>query len=195
MDQAPGAVEGVAVKIEPTAIAGVHVVTGEPRGDHRGVFMRLFCERELGPVIGDRQIRQSNFSRTEAVGAIRGLHYQRPPRAEMKLVRCMRGRVFDVAVDLRRDSPTFLRWHAEELSPDNAKMLIVPEGCAHGFQVLEPSSEMFYLHTEFYAPEAEGGVRHDDPLLGIDWPLPATDLSDRDRNHPALDDSFKGFVL
>ena len=182
------------MKIAATPIAGVHVLTAEPRGDHRGVFMRLYCETELKLVIGARTIRQVNFSRTETVGAVRGLHYQHPPHAETKLIRCLRGRVFDVAIDLRRHSPTFLRWHAEELSPDTMKTLVVPEGCAHGFQVLEPASELLYLHTEFYAPEAEGGARHDDPALAIAWPLPVADLSERDRNHPLLDRTFEGLT-
>jgi dTDP-4-dehydrorhamnose 3,5-epimerase len=155
--------------------------------DHRGQFMRLFCERELASVIGDRHIRQINFSRTEQAGAVRGLHFQSPPHAEMKLVRCLRGRVFDVAADLRRDSPTFARWHGVELTPENGLMMIAPEGCAHGFQALEPQSEMLYLHTAFYEPAAEGGARHDDPALGIKWPLPVVDLSARDRNFPLID--------
>jgi dTDP-4-dehydrorhamnose 3,5-epimerase len=180
------------MKITDTNIAGVHIVTGDPRGDHRGLFMRLFCEEELKPVIGGRTIKQVNFSRTEAVGAIRGLHYQRKPHAELKMIRCFRGRVFDVAVDLRKDSPTFLQWHAEELSPESAKMMIVPEGCAHGFQVLEPGSELLYLHTEFYAPSSEGGISWNDPALGIRWPLPPTDMSARDRGHPPIAADFKG---
>ncbi len=180
------------MKIEPTKIGGVHVVTGDPRGDHRGLFMRLFCERELKPVVGDRTIKQINFSRTEAVGALRGLHFQNKPHAEMKMVRCVKGRVFDVAVDLRRGSPTFLQWHAEELFVESAKMLVIPEGCAHGFQVLEPGSELLYLHTEFYEPASEGGVAWDDPMLGIAWPLPVTDMSDRDKGHPPMTPAFKG---
>lgn len=110
----------------------------------------------------------------------------------MKFVRCLRGRVWDVAVDLRRSSPSFLKWHAEELSPEHATMLVIPEGCAHGFQVLEAESELLYLHTAHYEKSAEGGVRHDDPRLGIHWPLPVTDLSERDRSHPLLDTTFPG---
>ena len=183
------------MNIHPTNIAGVQVVGGIPRRDHRGSFMRLYCERELAPVLGGRVVSQMNFSRTEQTGAVRGLHYQRPPHAEMKLVRCLRGKVWDIAVDLRQGSPTFLRWHAEELTPENCRMLIVPEGCAHGFQVLEPGSEMLYLHTAFYDPSAEGGVNHDDPALGIAWPLPVTDLSERDKSHPAIDALFLGIAL
>jgi dTDP-4-dehydrorhamnose 3,5-epimerase len=146
-------------------------------------------------VVGRRPIVQINHSCTTRVGAIRGLHFQYPPHAEMKLVRCLRGRVWDVAVDLRTGSPTFLRWHAEELSPRNARMLVIPEGCAHGFQVLDPDSELLYLHTASYAPPFDGGVRFDDPRLDIDWPLPLTDLSERDRCHAFLKADFSGLVV
>ena len=127
--------------IQQTVIEGVMVVETTPFVDQRGAFLRLFCERELSAILGERRIVQINYSRTEAVGTIRGLHYQRPPHAEMKLVRCLRGRVWDVALDLRQGSPTFLHWHAEELTPDNAQMLVIPEGCAHGFQALEAGME------------------------------------------------------
>jgi dTDP-4-dehydrorhamnose 3,5-epimerase len=112
----------------------------------------------------------------------------------MKLVRCLRGRVWDVALDLRDGSPSFLRWHAHELSADNADMLVIPEGFAHGFQVLEPHSELLYLHTAFYEPSAEGGVGPEDPAHGIRWPLPVTDLSARDLSHPPITESFRGIA-
>ena len=178
------------MNLAPTPLPGVMVVTSRPHTDPRGSFARLFCERELAGVLDGRRIVQINHSHTAAVGALRGLHFQRAPHAEMKLVRCLSGRVWDVAVDLRADSPTFLQWHAEELTPDNQRMLLIPEGCAHGFQVLAPNSELLYLHTACYTPEAEGGVRHDDPALGIRWPLPIMDLSPRDRSHPLIDDQF-----
>jgi len=126
------------------------------------------------------------------VGAIRGMHFQYPPFAEMKLIRCIRGRVLDVAVDLRTDSQTFLQWHAQELSSDNLQMMVVPEGCAHGFQVMEPDSELLYLHTAMYHKPSEGGLRYNDPQLSISWPLPVTDISHRDQSHPLLADSFPG---
>jgi dTDP-4-dehydrorhamnose 3,5-epimerase len=112
----------------------------------------------------------------------------------MKLIRCTAGRVWDVAVDFRQRSPTFLHWHAEELSAKNGSMMIIPEGCAHGFQVLEPQSELLYLHTAFYTPVAEWGARADDPLVGINWPLPIAELSDRDRAHPLLTADFSGLA-
>jgi len=128
------------------------------------------------------------------VGAVRGMHYQNAPHAEMKIVRCLRGRVFDVAIDLRRGSPTFLRWTSCELAPASRRALLVPEGCAHGFQVLEPDSELLYLHTACYERSAEGGVRFDDPRVGIAWPLAPVDLSERDRSHPLLAPDFTGIA-
>lgn len=183
------------MKLQPTAIAGVVVVEAMAFRDHRGSFARLFCERELATLLGERRIAQINQSFTLSKGVVRGMHYQRPPYAEMKLVRCLRGRVWDVAVDLRAGSPTFLKYHAEELSSTNKRMLVIPEGCAHGFQTLEQESELLYLHTEFHAPDAEAGVRYDDPQLAIVWPLDAIDLSARDGNHPLLDQTFDGIGL
>lgn len=176
----------------PTPIAGVLLVTSTLRQDERGSFTRLFCETELAPVLAGRRIAQVNHSRTRQRGAIRGLHYQRPPHAEVKFVRCLKGRVWDVVVDLRAGSPTFLRWHAQELDAAGWRMLVVPEGCAHGFQALEADSELLYLHTAAYAPEDEAGVRFDDARLAIAWPLPPADLSERDRSLPPLDPGFQG---
>ena len=135
---------------------------------------------------GDRVISQVNHSRTEVVGTVRGLHLQAPPHSEAKLVRCLRGRVWDVAVDLRPGSATWGRWHATELSPDRGNALLIPEGCAHGFQVLEAGSELLYLHSGAWVPEAETGVRFDDPQLAIQWPLPPLGLSGRDHGLPLL---------
>lgn len=183
------------MKLISTAIAGVFVSETKVHQDYRGAFTRFFCERELAGAIGGRTIEQINRSRTASVGAVRGMHFQLPPHAEMKMVRCIRGRAWDVAVDLRRGSSTFLKHHAQEISEANGLMLIIPEGCAHGFQVLEPDTELLYLHTASYMPSAEGGVRFDDPALGLTWPLPITDLSDRDRSHPLLTNNFSGIAL
>jgi len=183
------------MKITPTPIGGVAVVEMEPFIDNRGAFTRLFCNAELREVIGTRQIAQINRSHTNSVGAVRGLHYQRSPFAEMKLVSCMNGRIWDVAVDLRAGSRTFLQCHAEELTANNYRMLVIPEGCAHGFQVLEPDSELLYLHTAVYNSASEGGVKPTDPRLRIRWPLPIVDLSDRDRSHPMLADDFTGLTV
>ena len=181
--------------IHPITIADLVVAESKPFNDERGSFARLFCEQELSSIIGDRKIVQINHSRTEAVGAVRGLHFQQAPHAEMKLVRCLKGKVWDVALDLRPQSPSYKRWYAKELSQQNAHMMVIPEGFAHGFQVLESGSELLYLHTDFYKPESEGGVRHDDPAFGITWPLPVTDISARDSSHAYIDTSFRGIVL
>ena len=177
------------MKISSTRIAGLVSVDTTPFIDHRGEFSRYFCVQELAPVLEKRRIAQINHSMTRMVGALRGLHFQRPPHAEMKLVRCLRGRIWDVAVDLRQESATYLEWHAEELSAANRRMLAIPEGFAHGFQALEPDSEILYLVTAPYSPDSEGGLRHDDPAISITWPLPVTDISARDRAWPRLDTS------
>ena len=182
------------MNILATNIPDLRVVETKLHTDVRGGFARLYCAQELTQVVGHRPIVQINHSQTAAVGAVRGLHFQYPPHAEMKLVRCIKGRVWDVAIDLRRSSPTFLQWHAEELTPTNARMMVIPEGFAHGFQVIEPGSELLYLHTAFYAPQAEGGLRFDDPLLGISWPLTVSDLSERDSSHPYIDSNFQGLT-
>jgi dTDP-4-dehydrorhamnose 3,5-epimerase len=178
-----------------TSIPGVWVTGSTANQDSRGAFSRLFCSRELQTIIGSREIVQINHSLTHSVGAVRGLHFQNQPNAEMKIVRCLKGRVFDVAVDLRQGSPTFLKWTAVELTPKTGLAFVIPEGCAHGFQVLEEDSELLYLHTEFYTPDAEGAIRFEDPKINVDWPLAPTDLSARDLSHPYLKEDFKGIVL
>lgn len=180
------------MRAEATALDGVVVIHANPRADERGAFTRLFCTELLAPWLGERGVVQINQSRTHQRGAVRGMHFQYAPHAEMKLVRCIRGRVWDVALDLRAGSPTFLHWHGQELSAENQQMLLIPEGCAHGFQVLEADSELLYLHTAAYHPAAEGGVRADDPRVAIPWPLPLAELSERDRTHPLLAHDFQG---
>lgn len=178
-----------------TILPGVWVIESTAFQDNRGAFSRLFCSRELQAIVGPRGIVQINHSMTHGVGAVRGLHVQNPPHTEMKIVRCLKGRVFDVAVDLRQGSTSFLKWTAVELTPENRFAFVIPEGCAHGFQVLEEDSELLYLHTAFYTPDAEGAVRFDDPSIGVNWPLTPTDLSARDLSHPHLKEDFKGIVL
>lgn len=180
------------MKIELTPLAGLFEVFHEPFSDERGCFERFFCASELAAILGERRIVAVNHSRTTTVGAVRGLHFQRSPHAEMKLVRCLRGRVLDVAVDIRVGSPTFLHHHAAELSPENGRMLVIPEGFAHGFQALDSQSELLYLHTSAYTPEAEGGLAYNDLALSISWPLPVNDLSQRDREHPFIRPDFTG---
>lgn len=183
------------MKFYESSISGVCIVESAVFQDSRGAFSRLFCAKELQDVIGSRMIVQINRSMTHNVGAVRGMHYQNPPHAEMKVVRCIKGGVFDVALDLRRESASYLKWTAVELTAENGLAFVIPEGCAHGFQVLEEDSELLYLHTEFYAPDAEGGIRYDDPRIGVDWPLAPTDLSARDLKFKLISDDFKGIVL
>jgi dTDP-4-dehydrorhamnose 3,5-epimerase len=175
-------------EVRPTPISGVLELVGQPFSDHRGAFLNAFRAQELAfaQAWGDRAISQVNLSYTETVGAVRGLHLQAPPHSEAKLVRCLQGRVWDVAVDLRPGSITCGQWHAVEMSPGAANALLIPEGCGHGFQVLEPGSELLYLHSGAWVPEAETGVRFDDPQLAIHWPLPPLDLSGRDLGLPLL---------
>lgn len=183
---------GPTVKLRATPLAGVYLAETSAIADHRGALTRLYCEHALAPALGTRRIVQINHTHTYSVGAVRGMHLQYPPHAEMKFVRCLKGRVWDVAVDLRAGSPTFLKWHAEELSPENGRMMIIPEGCAHGFQVLEADSELLYLHTAFYTPGSEGGFSCHDSMLDIRWPLPVTDLSARDASHLPIANDFPG---
>jgi dTDP-4-dehydrorhamnose 3,5-epimerase len=180
----------MATDLRHTSIAGVVELVGQPFRDRRGAFLNAFRRQEsvFAAAWGERTIAQVNLSVTKAVGAIRGLHYQAPPHSEAKLVRCLRGRVWDVAVDLRPDSPTYGQWHGVELSPEGANALLIPEGCAHGFQVLQEESELLYLHAGHWVRESETGMRWDDPRLEIAWPLPVADLSDRDRTLPFLGD-------
>lgn len=183
------------MRISNSPISSLKVVETTPIGDSRGVFTRFFCDDELRSLIGNRRIMQINHSRTSKVGTVRGLHFQYPPNAEMKLVRCIKGKVWDVAVDIRQNSATFLHWYALELTPANALMLVIPEGFAHGFQVLEPESELIYLHTTAYSPTSEGGLPHDDPRIAIRWPLTVTEVSTRDKTHSLIKKNFLGISI
>lgn len=176
----------------PTAIAGVVVVERTVLGDARGFLSRLFAADEFAAAGFALPVVDLNHTRTAAAGTLRGLHFQYPPAAEIKLVTCVAGEVHDVAVDLRRGSPTFLSWHAERLSLRNRRALLIPRGCAHGFQALTADSELVYLHSAAYAPAAEGGIDPYDHRLAIDWPLAVTEMSARDRAHPPLGDAFTG---
>ena len=172
----------------PLAVAGAYRVDIEPHADERGFFARAFCAREFAEQGLCGSFVQANISRNARAGTLRGLHFQRPPHAEVKLVRCTRGALFDVVVDLRRESPSYGRWAGVELSADNHRALYVPQGCAHGFQTLVEDTEAYYLVSAFYAPEAEGGLSWRDPEVGIDWPLPPTVISPKDAAWPPLQD-------
>ncbi len=178
------------LNIKATPIPGCFEVETTGFEDHRGFFYRLFCAKELEPAVGMRRVVNVNHSQTAKVGAIRGMHFQYPPNCEMKMVRCLQGSIFDVCVDLRKDSPTYLQWYGVELTPEKHNMLIVPEGCAHGFQVLKPNSDALYFSTNFYCKENEGGIRFNDPAIDIQWPCEPTDLSEKDLVHPLIDENF-----
>jgi dTDP-4-dehydrorhamnose 3,5-epimerase len=176
----------------PLSLAGSYLIDLEPFSDDRGWFARFYCEKEFQQIGHNKKWVQLNHSFTKTKGTIRGLHFQVPPYREIKMVRCIAGAVFDVIVDIRKGSATFLQWFGTELSAANKKMLYVPEGFAHGFQCLTDNCELIYHHTEFYVPNAEGGIRYNDPAVNITWPLPANMLSPRDAGHPLLDENFKG---
>ncbi|WP_394560350.1 dTDP-4-dehydrorhamnose 3,5-epimerase family protein [Aquipseudomonas alcaligenes] len=178
-----------------TPLPDLQVLTRKVVGDSRGWLERVFCTTDLQEVLGNRQVLQINRTLTRRQGSVRGMHYQHAPSAEMKFVSCLRGEVFDVAIDLRPTSPTFLQWHAELLSADNHKTLAIPEGFAHGFQTLSDDCEMLYLHTAAYDPGAEGALNAQDPALGIAWPQPITEMSPRDAGHPMIDTGFAGVRL
>lgn len=179
-------------EVHDTPIQGLKCLQRKPIGDSRGYLERLFCEGELCAIIPGKAITQINRTLTARRGAVRGMHFQRPPHAEIKFVSCLRGEVFDVAVDLRHNSPTFLHWHAEILNANNHKTLVIPEGFAHGFQTLTEMCEMLYFHTAAYQPTAEAALNAVDPSLAIVWPLEITEMSDRDRGHPMLAAEFHG---
>jgi len=178
--------------VDDMPLAGLKRVTRQRIGDQRGFLSRLFCADELAGAGWHRPIAQINHTLTAVRGTVRGMHFQRPPHAEMKLVSCIRGEVWDVVVDLREGSATFLRWHAERLSADSGHALLIPEGFAHGFQALTDDVELLYCHSMPHEPAAEGGLHPMDPALFIAWPLPAANLSPRDGQHKLMDANFRG---
>lgn len=176
----------------PTKLEGSYIIELTPFTDERGWFARTYCKNEFSQVGHSAEWVQMNHSFTREKGTIRGMHYQLPPFSEIKMVRCIAGTVFDVIIDIRKDSPTFLQWVGAELSAGNKKMMYIPRGFAHGFQALTDDCELIYQHSEFYAPGVEGGIHHTDPAVKITWPLTVTNISDRDAQHPLLDTNFKG---
>jgi dTDP-4-dehydrorhamnose 3,5-epimerase len=178
-----------------TPLQGLKLLQRKPIGDSRGYLERLFCAEEFKAAGVHKPIVQINHTFTRRKGAVRGMHFQLPPHAETKLVSCLHGEVFDVAVDLRKASPTFLKWHGKALSATNQRSLLIPEGFAHGFQALTDDCELIYLHTAAYRPEAECALNATDPHLAIAWPMEITELSDRDRGHPMLAADFDGIQL
>jgi len=174
------------MRFEPAGLGDAFVLDLDPREDERGFFARIWCAREAAEHGLETRVAQANLSWTRTRGSIRGLHMQTGEHVEAKLVRCVRGAIFDVAVDLRRGSSDFGRWTGVELSAENRRALYLPPGFAHGFQTLDDDAEVLYLVSEFYAPHAEAGLRFDDPDVGVDWPLPVTLVSERDRALPGL---------
>ena len=181
--------------IQATPIAGLKIIQRTLIGDARGFLSRIFCAQELTSAGWLWPIAQINHTLTKIPGTVRGMHFQFPPRAEAKLVSCIRGAVWDVAVDIRRGSPTFLKWHAAELSAANHRALLIPPGFAHGFQALEPDSELLYLHSEPYDPASEGALNPRDPAMAIAWPNEISSISEKDSNRPMLEPSFTGVTL
>ncbi|MDR3063437.1 MAG: dTDP-4-dehydrorhamnose 3,5-epimerase [Methanobrevibacter sp.] len=180
--------------IENTEIDGVNIINSEPFCDNRGFFNRIFCQEELREIRPNMVIEQMNHSMTRLKGTVRGLHFQYPPHAELKIVRCVKGSIFDVAVDLRKNSPTFLKWHGEILSAENMKAFVLPEGCAHGFQALEDDIEMIYLHTESHFKESDGRLRYDDPKINIKWPIKVTIVSEKDMSPAFIKNDYGGVL-
>jgi dTDP-4-dehydrorhamnose 3,5-epimerase len=177
-----------------TPLAGLKVILRNPTDDNRGFFSRMYCASEFVFAGSHKPIVQINHSFTKNKGTVRGMHFQYPPHEETKVINCVQGSVFDVAVDIRRNSPTFLNWYVEILSSNNMKSLFIPEGFAHGFQTLTDDCILIYLHTASYAPEYEGRMNVSDPRLSISWPLQISELSDRDLNCPYIDDQIASII-
>ena len=170
------------MRFKPTDVVGATLIDPDPHRDVRGRFMRVWCAREFAEYRIDFTPLQANMSFSARKGTIRGLHFQEKPALEAKLVRCTRGAIFDVVLDLRRGSPSYGKWYGTELSANNSRMLYVPEHCAHGYQTLEEDTEMYYMTSEFYVPTAVRGVRFNDPAFSIQWPLAASVVSEQDLN-------------
>lgn len=173
-------------------LTGLKCITRQCIGDSRGFLSRVFCREELAAAGWQKPVAQINHTVTGRQGTVRGLHFQRPPDAEMKLVSCIRGEIWDVVVDLRVGSPTFLQWHTERLSAENGCSLLIPEGFAHGFQALSNDVELLYCHSQAYVAGAEDGLNPRDVRLGITWPLAITEISVRDNGHPLIESGFEG---
>lgn len=183
------------MKFKKTGLNGSFIIEHETMEDNRGSFSRLICLDELKQIGHADHFVQVNRSYTLKAGSVRGLHFQVPPAAEIKIVKCTQGAIFDVIIDIRKKSPTFLEWYGHELTNSNMQMMYVPKGFAHGFQTLHPDSELLYFHTAVYSPDHEGALHYNDPRLAIEWPLPVTEISPRDASHQLINRSFKGLIL
>lgn len=176
-------------------LKNLKIIQRKPIMDDRGYLERLFCKQDLSKLINGKSIEQVNYTMTALRGTVRGMHFQAMPFTEIKFVSCLRGEIFDVVVDLRAGSPTFLHHHAEILSEDNRKMFVIPEGFAHGFQTLTDQCEILYFHTSIYQPGSDCGLNPFDPRLAIKWPFALSKISERDANHPMLTKDFNGVTL
>ena len=176
-------------------IDGLYTVLLKKLEDDRGLFARTYCKNEFKKIGFDKEFVQYNHSFNKLKGTIRGMHFQQMPFAETKLIRCVQGAVYDVAVDIRKNSPTYLQWFGAELTAENIVSVLIPEGFAHGFQTLKNNSALIYHHTAFYTPQADAGIRFDDVAININWKLPAVNISDKDKNYPLIDKNFKGIIL
>lgn len=174
------------MKFIETRLKGAFIIEPERLEDERGFFARIFCQKEFEAHGLNPRMVQCNISYNKHKGTLRGMHHQAVPMSEAKLVRCTRGAIYDVIIDLRPESPTYCQWLAEELNAENSKMIYIPEGFAHGFQTLEDDTEVFYQMSEFYSPEHARGVRWDDPVFGIEWPLDMKMISEKDQNYPVM---------
>jgi dTDP-4-dehydrorhamnose 3,5-epimerase len=178
------------LKFIATGLAGAFLIEPELHSDDRGFFARSFCQKEFAERGLADNFVQCNISFNKLKGTVRGMHYQKPPHGEAKLVRCTMGKIFDVIVDIRKNSQTFGKWFATELSADNRHMLFISEGLAHGFQTLENDCEIFYQMSDFFAPEFASGFRYNDPTVGIEWPIEVKKISSRDANLPMFNERF-----
>jgi dTDP-4-dehydrorhamnose 3,5-epimerase len=178
-----------------TSIEGLKIIQRKSLQDNRGFLSRFYCAEEFSAIGMHKPIAQINHTLTRQKGAVRGLHFQYPPFVETKVVSCIKGEILDIAVDIRQGSPTFLKWHAEVLSEQNQRSLMLPEGFAHGFQALSEDCELIYLHTAAYDQRSEGALNINDPILGIQLLLEIKDLSERDRTHPMIKDDFLGITV
>jgi dTDP-4-dehydrorhamnose 3,5-epimerase len=174
------------MNFKETPLKDSYIIQIDPHKDDRGFFERLFCKKELLTIGFSKEIVQINHSFSKKKGTLRGMHYQLPPFTETRIIKCIRGSVFDVAVDLRKNSPTFLKYFGIKLTEDNNRMLFIPEGFAHGFQTLKSNTELLYFHTGYYNPGMEAAINYADPFVDLKLPLKVTEISTRDKNHPYL---------
>jgi dTDP-4-dehydrorhamnose 3,5-epimerase len=178
-----------------TTLDGLFKIEHKPIKDSRGFLNRLFCTNDFKEIGFNKSIIQMNHTLTKREGVVRGLHYQNIPHTEAKIVSCVSGEIFDVVVDIRKNSPTFLKWHSEILSSENNISIYIPEGFAHGFQSLSDNCNLIYMHSNFYSSNSEAALNALDPKLAISWPLVITEMSERDQEHPMISSRFKGIDI